>query len=187
MKGFVYLFRDGDLHNIGISKDVQYDIKRLNPDEVVKIFEVSEPRALKARLFRRYKEQRIPDSTYFRLSKDQINDCVNQLNEKGKLPLTLGEEVKIGLNALIIFFFVSFPILIYLGNGVIFSFAISISLASLPMWILSVLGNFGGYDTKELPLFSSWPNRSKGLFIAVSMNCISYVIYLLLKYIEPRL
>ena len=57
------------------------------------------------------------------------------------------------------------------------SFFLSILLASLPMWSLAILGSFGGYDTDDLRLFSTVPNRLKGLLIAISMISVAYVLY----------
>ncbi len=183
-KGIVYLLRNGDLYKIGTCENLQKELEKLSPDEVIKVFQVNEPKSLIARLYRRYKSERVPDSTYFRLSDDQKQDCIKQLTDKGDLPLTLGEEVDVGFNALLILFLVSFFFFLCIGSPLLLSLSYSIVLASMPMWILAILGNFGGYDLKDLPLFSSWINRSKAFFIAISLNCISFVLYELFKYID---
>ena len=61
----------------------------------------------------------------------------------------------------------------------IFDFFLSILFASLPMWSLSILGSFGGYDVDDLKLFSTVPIRLKGFLIAISMTSVAYALYTL--------
>ena len=77
------------------------------------------------------------------------------------------------------FFFaaITFLISFLINKMFIFSFYLSILFASLPMWSLVILGSFGGYDTEDLSLFSTFSNRLKGLLIAISMISVAYVLY----------
>tara|TARA_Y100001968_G_scaffold217938_1_gene200587 strand:- start:66536 stop:67078 length:543 start_codon:yes stop_codon:yes gene_type:complete len=179
MAGYVYLVRNKDLFKIGRTNNLQRIFKSLKPDEIVKTLETEYPRALEARLLRRYKSKRIPDSEYFRLSKKQVLDCKRQLGAKGSLPSTLGAEVSIGLTGSFLLIFATSFTLLYFGQGLFHGIAYALFLGSIPMWVLFILGNFGGYDINDLPLFSSWTNRLKALFFAVLISLIAYSFLLL--------
>ena len=45
------------------------------------------------------------------------------------------------------------------------------------MWLLAILGNFGGYYNDDLKLFSTASIRLKGFLIAISMTSLAYVLY----------
>ena len=72
MSGYVYLIRVGDLYRIGKTDNLEKKIKKLNPDELLTSIKTKEPETLEARLLRRYKSQRIPETGYLNLSKRQI-------------------------------------------------------------------------------------------------------------------
>ncbi len=175
---FLYLIRNGDLYKIGTTKSLEKEIKSLSPDEIIKTFKTDYPEALEARLYRRYKSTRIPDTNYFRLSSDQLEDCKKQLGNKGSLPLSLSKEFNIGLTASIFLAFCGILFPFYLGQGILKSLLISFISASLPMWTLFILGNFGGYDINDLSLFSSWSNRIKAFLLAFMFSCLSYYLWL---------
>ena len=42
-------------------------------------------------------------------------------------------------------------------------------------------GDFGGYDVKDLPLFSSWFNRIKAFLMAGFITSLAYAFYLLIN------
>jgi len=50
-------------------------------------------------------------------------------------------------------------------------------MASLPMVILFITGSFGGYFSEDLSLFALLTNRIKGLFIAIAMLSMAYLIF----------
>ena len=181
MMGYVYLVRNGDLYKIGIANNLQKELKLIKPDEIIKTFEADHPKSIEARLLRRYKSKRIPDSNYFRLSKEQLNDCKRQLGRAGGLPQTLGAEFSIGLSGSIILLIITFLASLYIGKGLLSSFALGMSLGSLPMWSLFILGNFGGYDVADLPLFTSWINRIKAFLLALAITVIAYMTYVIAK------
>ena len=176
MSGYVYLIRVGDLYRIGKTDNLDKKIKKLNPDELLSSILTKEPETLKARLLRKYKYQRIPETGYLKLSKSQISECKRQFELKGNLPHTLDAEVSITLLASFIFFALSLLVFNYLEIGLFKSLAYSFITGSLPMIILFLTGNFGGYFSEDLSIFSLITNRLKALFIAIAMLSISYLI-----------
>ena len=176
MSGYVYLIRVGDLYRIDKTDNLQKKIKKLNPDELLFSILTKEPETLKARLLRKYKYQRIPETGYLRLSKRQLLDCQKQFELRGNLPHTLDAEVSITLFASSLLFVFSFLVFNYLKFGFINSFGYSFIFGSIPMIVLFMTGSFGGYFAEDISLFSLITNRIKALFIALAMLSISYTI-----------
>jgi len=104
MSGYVYLIRVGDLYRIGKTDNLEKKIKKLKPDELLTSIMTKEPETLEARLLRKYKSQRIPETGYLKLSKRQIKECKKQFELKGSLPHTLDAEVSITLLASFLLF-----------------------------------------------------------------------------------
>ena len=175
MPGYVYLIRVGDLYRIDKTDNLQKKIKKLNPDELLYSILTKEPETLKARLLRKYRYQRIPETGYLRLSKRQLLDCQRQFELRGNLPHTLDAEVSISLFASSLLFGLTFLLFNYLNLGFFNSFGYSFIFGSLPMIILFITGSFGGYFAEDISLFSLITNRIKALFIAVAMLSISYI------------
>ena len=96
---------------------------------------------------------------------------------KGSLPHTLDAEVSITLFASFLFFSLSSFIFNFLNFGFVKSISYSFGMASLPMVILFITGSFGGYFSEDLSLFSLLTNRIKGLFIAIAMLSMAYLIF----------
>ena len=80
MAGIVYLIRNGDLHKIGTTKNLQRRMKQLKPDEVVKTLETMKFQAIEKELHRKYKDVRLPQTEYFRLSDKQLAECTRYLS-----------------------------------------------------------------------------------------------------------
>ena len=177
MSGYVYLIRVGDLYRIGKTNNLDRKIKRLKPDELLTSIMTKEPETLEARLLRKYKTQRVPETGYLKLSKRQIKDCKKQFELKGNIPHTLDAEVSIALFASFLLFFVNAFILNYFNFGFLKTISYSLSTASLPMFILSLTGSFGGYFSEDLSLFSLLTNRIKGLFMAIAMLSMAYLTF----------
>tara|TARA_Y100001970_G_C14255615_1_gene875155 strand:+ start:228 stop:770 length:543 start_codon:yes stop_codon:yes gene_type:complete len=175
MTGYVYLIRIGDLYRIGSAKDLDKKLKKLNPDELITSLKTQEPDTVQARLLRKYRSKRIPETGYFNFNKSQLADCRNQLDLQGDLPQTLDAEISIGLKASLIVFILFLGFLIYCKVGIINSFAVSIGLCSLPMWFLVFAGNFGGYFVEDLNLFTAFNTRLKAFLLAFSMTSISFM------------
>ena len=176
MAGYVYLIRVGDLYRIDKTDNLQKKIKKLNPDELLFSILTKEPETLKARLLRKYRYQRIPETGYLRLSKRQLLDCQKQFELRGNLPHTLDAEVSITLFASSLLFLFSFLSFNYLKLGFMNSFGYSFIFGSIPMIILFMTGSFGGYFAEDISLFSLITNRIKAFFIALAMLLISYTI-----------
>ena len=177
MSGYVYLIRVGDLYRIGKADNLEKKIKRLNPDELLSSILTKEPETLEARLLRKYKYQRIPETGYLKLSKRQLSECKKQFELKGNMPHTLEAEVSITLFASILIFTACLLLFNFLNLGFIRSISYSFGLGSFPMLTLFITGSFGGYFAEDLSLFSSLANRLKAIFIAVAFLTISYFLY----------
>ena len=176
MSGYVYLIRLGDLYRIGKTDNLDKKLKKLKPDELLSSILTKEPETLEARLLRKYKSQRIPETGYLQLSKRQLSDCKSQFELKGNIPHTLDAEVSITLSASFILFVGSIFFLSYLNLPLYTSLAYSFLSASIPMLVLLITGSFGGYFAEDISLFSLLTNRVKALFIAVAMLSISYLM-----------
>ena len=75
MSGFVYLIRNGDLYKIGRTQNLEQRMKQLKPDQVVKTLETENYEQLEKQLHKRYKDVRLPQSEYFRLTDSQLESC----------------------------------------------------------------------------------------------------------------
>ena len=74
--GFIYLIRNKDLYKIGITVSMQRRMKELKPDEIVAVKQAANMRGIEKLLHKRYKHQRIPQTEYFRLLPDEVNEAV---------------------------------------------------------------------------------------------------------------
>ncbi len=177
MPEFVYLMKNGDLYKLGSTSDLESEASKMKPGKIISSFKTKDPKPFKARLLRLYKKKRIPDTSYFRLSESEVENCISHLEGKSNLPKRLSDELRICLNASFLFASITFLISFLINKMFIFSFFLSIVFASLPMWTLALLGNFGGYDIEDLMIFSTVSNRLKGFLIAISMTSFAYVLY----------
>ena len=75
MSGWVYLIRNGDLHKIGITQNLEQRMKQLKPDEIVRTYKTENYETLEKQLHRRYRNVRIPQTEYFRLQDWQLENC----------------------------------------------------------------------------------------------------------------
>lgn len=182
MSGFVYLMKNGDLYKLGCTNDLTSEIIKMKPGEIISSFKTNDPKSFEVRLLRLYRKKRIPDTKYFRLSESEVDNCKKHLEGKSNFPKSLNDELRIGLNGSLFFAAITFLISFLVDKLFIFSFSLSILFASLPMLSISILGSFGGYDTDDLILFSTVPNRLKGLLIAISMISVAYVLYTFSRY-----
>jgi len=73
--GIIYLMRNRDLYKIGITVSLERRIKQLKPDEIVAVKEASNIRGIERLMHARYKHARIPQSEYFRLTKDEVAEA----------------------------------------------------------------------------------------------------------------
>ena len=70
--GFVYLITNDDIYKIGITDNLLRRFNQLKPDEVLNVVRCSNFESLEKELHKKFKEFRIPQTEYFRLSKTQI-------------------------------------------------------------------------------------------------------------------
>ena len=113
MSGYVYLIRVGELYRIGKTSNLDKKIKKLKPDELINSILIKEPETLEARLLRKYKSTRIPETGYLKLSKKQLSECKNHFDIKDNMPHTLDAEVSISLMASFIVFILTFLLFNY--------------------------------------------------------------------------
>lgn len=70
--GFVYLIRNGDLCKIGITENLLRRMDELKPDEILNVVRCPNFVEVEKQLHSRYKDVRLPQTEYFRLTEDQI-------------------------------------------------------------------------------------------------------------------
>ena len=179
MSEFVYLMKNGDLYKLGCTSNLANEAGKMRPGKIITSFKTQNSKSFHARLLRLYKKKRIPDTDYFRLSELEVDNCKKHLEGKSTLPKSLSDELRIGLNGSLLFSCITFLISFLINKKFIFSFFLSILVASIPMWLLTLFGSFGGYDIDDLTLFSTASNRIKGFLIAISMISFAYCLYTL--------
>ena len=79
--GFVYFVRNGDLFKIGITENMLRRLRELAPDELLNVIRCSNFQEVERELHRRFKDVRLPQTEYFRLSDQQVQE-VHQLMVK---------------------------------------------------------------------------------------------------------
>jgi len=80
-KGFVYLIRNDDIYKIGITENLLRRFNQLKPDEVLNVVRCSNFEKLERDLHKKFKEYRIPQTEYFRLSKNQIEQVNDEMTK----------------------------------------------------------------------------------------------------------
>ena len=70
---YVYLVRNGDLHKIGRTDNLERRLKQLQPCTVVQTLETDRSRDLEYELHNRYKSKRLPQTEYFRLTDADVD------------------------------------------------------------------------------------------------------------------
>ena len=169
--------KNGDLYKIGSTSNLKNEANKMKPGEIISSFKTTDPQSFEVRLLRLYKKKRIPDTNYFRLSESEVNNCKKHLKGISNFPKSLSDEIRIGFNGSLLFAIIVFLISFSINKMIIFSLFLSILFAALPMWVVAILGGFGGYDLDDLPLFATVSNRIKGLLIAISLTSFAYVLY----------
>ena len=71
-KGFVYLIRNEDIFKIGITENLLRRFKKLKPDEIINVVRCSNYESLEKALHKKFKDNRIPQTEYFRLDKHEL-------------------------------------------------------------------------------------------------------------------
>ena len=76
--GFVYLIRNQELYKVGITTNLLKRMEQLKPDEALNVIRCINFRELERHIHRSFKECRIPQTEYFRLTPEQIS-LVNKM------------------------------------------------------------------------------------------------------------
>ena len=76
--GFVYFIKNQDIYKIGITQNLLQRLDQLKPDEVLNIVRCNNFEELEKILHKSFKENRIPQTEYFRLTASQVEE-VHQL------------------------------------------------------------------------------------------------------------
>ena len=71
--GFVYLIRNQELVKIGITGNLLRRMAQLEPDAILNVVRCKNYQDLEKDLHRLFKDERIPQTEYFRLSEEQIS------------------------------------------------------------------------------------------------------------------
>jgi len=71
--GFVYFVRNGDIFKIGITENLVRRFNEIKPDEILNVVRCFNYKEVEKRLHSEYKQDRIPQSEYFRLSEAKVN------------------------------------------------------------------------------------------------------------------
>ena len=110
MASYVYLIRNGDLFNIGITNNLERTRIDLRPGELIAFLITENPEPLIKNLRKTYVESRLPGSDYYRLANSQVKECRVLLEEEGSnnyfQPFLRG-------SSLLIFFIFSWLLLTY--------------------------------------------------------------------------
>ena len=83
-KGFVYFIRNQDIYKIGITQNLLRRLDQLNPDEVLNTVRCSNFDQLEKDLHKLFKENRIPQTEYFRLTPSQVEEVHQLMTTKAK-------------------------------------------------------------------------------------------------------
>ena len=151
-------------------------MRKLRPDEIISTIAMEHPEGFEARLLRRYRDVRLPESGYFKLTESQLSDCKRQLGVKSRIPKTIGAEFYIAITGTLFLFLLTSFVFLRINLYPSLELALAFALASIPMWILFILGNFGGYFSSDLSPFSAWFNRIRALLAALVLSLCSYLL-----------
>ncbi len=114
MSGWLYLIRNRDLYKIGITKNLENRMRQLKPDNVVGKLYTRDFLKLERELHNRYKKFRIPQTEYFRLEDNHLNE-IKQRIFKLEYPLSIYLQIFIKSLLLIILIFFLLFLLLFLN------------------------------------------------------------------------
>ena len=80
--GFVYFIKNEDIYKIGITDNLLRRLNQLKPDEVINTVRCTNYETLEKQLHKKFKNQRIPQTEYFRLTQNLVQQ-VNEAMTKG--------------------------------------------------------------------------------------------------------
>ena len=82
--GFVYFIRNKDLYKIGITENLLRRLGELDPDEIFNVSRCSNFKFLEKEIHDSYKAKRLPQTEYFRLDENEVEEVhklLTQLSE----------------------------------------------------------------------------------------------------------
>ena len=108
MEGYIYLIQNGDLFNIGATRNLEKAKESLKPGYICAYMKVKDKdsEVLCRNLQGKFYQERIPQTDYFRLSKSQLLEC--QLTMKNKGGKKYFEPIFKGFNLIVSFLFAWF-------------------------------------------------------------------------------
>ncbi len=80
-KGCVYFIRNKDIYKIGITENALRRFGQLKPDEVINVVTCSNYKSLEKELHNKFKDYRIPQTEYFRLSSKEVKEVNNAMTK----------------------------------------------------------------------------------------------------------
>ena len=80
--GYVYFIRNQDIYKVGITQNMLQRMDQLKPDELLDSVRCSNFRELEKEIHKEFKAKRIPQTEYFRLDKEEINEIHQILKDK---------------------------------------------------------------------------------------------------------
>lgn len=81
-RGYVYLIGNGDLHKTGITMDLERRMNELRHGEIIAVYQAVNVAEVERLLHSRYKDVRLPQTEYFRLSQEQVREVSSVLNRE---------------------------------------------------------------------------------------------------------
>ncbi len=194
MVGYVYLIRNGDLHKIGITRNLKRRMSELRPDSIVSILETEHFVSLERNLHKRFKQVRIPQTEYFRLSPSQLLECKKRLEDNRHCKSNLIPTMKanaISLGSIFLYVQLVYTLILFFSKDS--ELAPHLFLESLPVSILftgwyscalSIRTFFKG-SGRGLSFFDEIRDRYKRTFIlimiAMSLFVLAWTLSVLLR------
>tara|TARA_Y100001978_G_scaffold164043_1_gene150949 strand:+ start:252 stop:680 length:429 start_codon:yes stop_codon:yes gene_type:complete len=84
LRASIYRERNKDLYKIGITQNLLNRLNQLKPDEVLNTLRCSNYEELEKELHKIFKDDRIPQSEYFRLTATQVEEVHQLMTTKAK-------------------------------------------------------------------------------------------------------
>ena len=75
MSSYVYLIKNGDLYNIGLTNNLERTRIELRPGELIAFSITEKPEPIIRNLRKIYIDNRLPNSDYYRLAYSQVKEC----------------------------------------------------------------------------------------------------------------
>ena len=80
--GFVYFIKNEDIYKVVITDNLMRRLNQLKPDEVINTVRCANYETLEKQLHKKFKKHRIPQTRYFRLTQNLVQQ-VNEEKTKG--------------------------------------------------------------------------------------------------------